>query len=64
MLARATADLKRVNYQTLGAAARTQYDSAKGFVKQADDALKAKNLLFAGSLADKAAALAGQLAAR
>jgi hypothetical protein len=61
---RATADLARVNYQTLGVDAKTQFDTAKGFIKQADDALKARNLLFAGSLADKAAALAAQLAGR
>jgi hypothetical protein len=63
-LNKAIADLGRVNRQTLGANAKTQYDTARGFVKQADDALKAKNLLFAGSLADKAAALAAQLAGR
>jgi hypothetical protein len=64
MLTQATNDLNRINYQALNADARTQYDTAKGFVRQAEDALRAKNLPFASNLADKAAALAGQLAGR
>src|SRR5207302_8591287 len=60
-LTRAGTDLNRVNYQALNADARTQYDSAKGLVRQAEDALRQKNLVFARSLADKAAALAAQL---
>ena len=63
-LTRAGADLNRVNYQALNADARTQYDSAKGLVRQAEDALRQKNLVFARSLADKAAALAAQLAGK
>ena len=64
VLAHASTDLNRVNYQQLGRDARTQYDTAKGFIRQAEDAIRARNLLFAGSLADKAAALAAQLAGR
>jgi hypothetical protein len=63
-LSRAGADLSRVNYQALNADARTQYDSAKGYVRQAEDALRQKNLVFARSLADKAATLAAQLAGK
>jgi hypothetical protein len=63
-LKRAAADLNRVNYQALNADARTQYDSAKGLVRQAEDALRQKNLVFARGLADKAAALAAQLAGK
>jgi len=63
-LTRAGTDLNRVNYQALNADARTQYDSAKGLVRQAEDALRQKNLVFARSLADKAAALAAQLAGK
>ena len=48
----------------LNADARTQYDTAKRFIRQAEDALRAKNLVFAKSLADKAAALAAQLGGR
>ena len=64
LLARATADLSRVDYNRLSAGARTQYDQAKRFGDQADEALKGKNLVFAGYLADKAATLAAQLSGR
>jgi hypothetical protein len=60
-LTRADVDLRRINYRALNADARTQYDTAKSFIRQADQAIKAKNLVFAKSLADKAAALATQL---
>ena len=63
-LARATSDLNRVDYRGLNRDARTQYDTAKRFVEQADEAVRAKNLVFARNLADKAAALAAQLAGR
>ena len=64
VLTRATADLNRIDYRALNADARTQYDTAKRFVSQAQDALRGKNLVFARNLADKAAALAAQLAGR
>jgi type IV secretory pathway VirB10-like protein len=60
-LARATHDLNRIDYRLLNADARTQYDTAKSFIRDADLAVKAKNLVYAKSLADKAAALAVQL---
>src|SRR5262245_29634723 len=63
-LAQATSDLNRINYQALNADGRTQYDTVKAFVRQAEDALRAKNLPFASNLADKAAALAAQLGGR
>src|SRR5204862_6858402 len=63
-LTRAGSDLSRVDYRALNTEARTQYDKAKGLIRQADDALKMKNLVFARSLADKAAALAAQLAGK
>lgn len=63
-LARANSDLSRVDYRALNNDARTQYDTAKRFVQQADRALHEKNLVFARSVADKAAALAAQLAGR
>jgi len=63
-LARANADLARVDYRQLNKDARTQYDTAKRFVSQSDEALRSKNLVFARSLADKAATLAAQLAGR
>jgi len=63
-LKNATSDLARVNYRTLNADARTQYDSAKGFIRQAEEALRQKNLVFAKTVADKAAVIAAQLAGR
>ena len=63
-LQRANADLNRVDYRTLNADARNQYDTAKSIIRQANEATRAKNLLFAKNLADKAAALAAQLAGR
>jgi hypothetical protein len=63
-LYKAAADLGRVNYRNLTTDARNQYDTAKGFMRQAEDARRARNLDFARNLADKAAALAAQLAGR
>ena len=63
-LLHATNDLNRIDYRALNADARTQYDTAKRFVTQAEEALRAKNLVFARSVADKAAALAAQLAGK
>jgi hypothetical protein len=60
-LARAEADLGRVNRQTLGREARAQFDTAQGFVRQCHDALRARNLPLAGQLADKAATMAALL---
>ena len=64
LLAQATGDLNRINVQLLNADARQQFDTARRFVSQAQDAVRARNLMFAGNLADKAAALAAQLAGR
>lgn len=64
LIAQAMNDLNRVNYQALNAGARNQYDTAKRFATQAEEALRARNLVFANNLADKAAALAAQLLGR
>jgi hypothetical protein len=64
LLTQASARLNRINYQALNADARTQYDTAKRFVVQAEEALRAKNLVFANNLAEKAAALSIQLVSR
>jgi len=61
-MGKATGDLNRIDYRTLNVEARRQYDTAKSFVRQADRALQDRNLMFARELADKAAALAVQLA--
>lgn len=64
LIARASSDLGRVDYKALNGDARNQYDTARRFATQAEDALKARNLVFANNLADKAAALAAQLLGR
>jgi outer membrane biosynthesis protein TonB len=64
MLSRAGTNLNRVDYGGLNADARTQYDQAKRFISQAQEALHAKNLVFAENLADKANTLAAQLSGR
>jgi hypothetical protein len=60
-LSRATAALNRIDYRVLNADAKIQYDTAKRWIRQADDALRIKNLVFAKEVAAKAAALAAQL---
>ena len=61
LLDRAGQDLQRVNYAALNADGRTQYDTARRFQLQAEEALKGANLAFAGKLADKAATMAAVL---
>ena len=61
---RANTDLNRIDYRALNTDARTQYDSAKRFVQQADDAIRTKNLVLAKFVAEKAATIAAQLAGR
>ena len=61
-LTRAQTDLNRIDAARLNADARGQYETAKSFIRQAEQAVRAKNLLYAKSLADKAAVLAAQLA--
>jgi hypothetical protein len=61
LLNQAKSDLDRVNRQALNPAAQNQYDTAKRFVTQAEEALRERNLVFASNLADKAATLAAQL---
>ena len=60
-LTRAASDLNRIDYRMLNADARTQYDAAKSFIDQAEKAVRARNLVFAKTLADKAALIATQL---
>jgi len=54
-------DLLRVDVRTLSADAQAQYHAAQEFVKQAQLALKERNLTYARNMAEKAAALASQL---
>lgn len=64
LLVQAGNGLNRINYQALNSDGRTQYETAKRFISQAEEAVRAKNLVFGYNLADKAAALASQLSAR
>ncbi len=60
-LLQATADLGQINRLNLGTDARGQYDSALRFIRQSEEALKVKNLVYASQLADKAATMAALL---
>ena len=53
--------LNSLDRRSLGTEAQAQYDAAKGFARQAEEALKVKNLIYAGQLADKAATMAALL---
>jgi len=64
LLASASRDLGQVNYARLSADGRVQYEQSKRFSAQAEDALKQRNLVFAATLADKAATLAAELLGR
>ena len=61
LLDTAQRDLNRVNYAALNADGQAQFLTARRFKEQAEDALKAGNLLFASKLADKAATMAAIL---
>ncbi len=61
LLARGARDLARVNAAALDADGRAQFEAARRFLQQADEALKARNIVFAGKLADKAATMAAVL---
>lgn len=61
IMGRAQGLLSGVDYRLLSAAARQQYDTARRFITQADNALKIRNYVFARNLADKAETLARQL---
>jgi hypothetical protein len=61
LMARASRDLARVNGASLSSDGRAQLETARRFLQQADEALKARNIVFAGKLADKAATMAAIL---
>jgi hypothetical protein len=63
-LARAARDLGRVEYGKLTEEGRDQYDQSRRFAQQAEQALRTRNVIFAATLADKAATLAAQLPGR
>lgn len=61
---RASRDLKGVDYGKLSVQGKDQYDQSKRFSEQAEQALKERNYVYAMTLADKAATIAAELAAR
>jgi outer membrane biosynthesis protein TonB len=62
LLQRSSRDLGRVDYRKLSTEGRSQYEQARRFADQAEQALKERNFVLAATLADKAATLASQLA--
>jgi hypothetical protein len=50
--------LDKIDYRGLSADGKAQWDTAKRFLKQADDALKARNIVYAWQLANKANTIA------
>ena len=56
--------LGQINRANLNGRRQSAYDDAQLFLKQAEDALNAKNLVFARELADKAERLAKELQGR
>ena len=64
LIAQARRDLGRVNPASLNADGKGQYDTARRFVEQAEQALKEQNSVLALNLADKAATIAAVLVGR
>jgi hypothetical protein len=64
LLDRANKDLSQVDYGALPIDAKSQYDAAKRFMALANQAIRDQNLIFAQTLADKAAAIAALLSRR
>lgn len=64
LLARASRDINQVDYGRLSVEGRSQYEQSKRFSIQAEQALRERNLIFAATLADKAATLAAELLGR
>lgn len=63
-LNQANAALGRINAQSLNSEARQQLETARGFVRQAEEAIRVRNFVFASSLLDKAQSIALQLSGR
>ena len=63
-LADAERSLMRVDYRLLNTDAKAQYDTAKRFITLAEHAIVERNLLFAHTLAEKAATIAAVLQRR
>ncbi len=61
---RAGRTLAQIDYGRLPKSSQLQYDMAKRFIEQADEALKAKNFTAAQLMADKAETIAKELSGR
>ena len=64
LLRRAEKTLELVDYKRLSKEGQAQYDQSKRFSDEAKQAIKEKNLVYAMTLADKAATLAAELPTR
>ena len=64
ILRNASRDLNRVDYRGLTRGGRESYDQAKGFIEEAEKALKERNFVYAQTTADKAGKLATELLGR
>jgi len=64
LLSRAAKDINQVDYNRLSVEGKSQYEQSKRFSIQAEQALRERNLIFAATLADKAATLAAELLGR
>ena len=64
LLAQAAANLDRTDYRALNAERRSEYETARRFISQAEEALKVENVAYAEQLAGKAATLAERLVQR
>jgi len=61
LVTKARADLARLDRRKLAPNARDQFDTARRFVRMAEEALAIRNYIYAQQLAESAAALAGAL---
>ncbi|HET9362065.1 MAG TPA: hypothetical protein VFO58_20075 [Vicinamibacterales bacterium] len=61
LLNAAKGNLEKVNYGKLSTAGKEQFDQARNFATQGDEALTQRNYVFAETLADRAAKLATEL---
>jgi hypothetical protein len=64
LLQNANRDLKGVDYGKLTRGGKESYDQAKGFIEEAEKALKERNFVYAQTAADRASKLASELAGR
>ncbi|MCA1559402.1 MAG: hypothetical protein LC753_06350 [Acidobacteria bacterium] len=64
VLDRATKALSSVDYRVINKELRAQYDNAKLFMQQAEEAIKQSNFVYAKVLADKADRIAKELQGR